>query len=466
MGTDDYSVADSSYAGSERWACDRGALIMEWLGSTPSEIDGEEYMGGDGIPSRKKTSEPTTPGNDIDAPHVNRAAETTCNGHNAKLPKRHKAKILGSPNQTSLAQLAPQNKDLKVQMEFERLNLLSSNSAGIRKETSSTIKEPVVPKRRMADHPQAPSLPLDDTNENPEVKESMDKSAIPSPPLISLSKPLSPEMDEPDKFVPLSRSSWEPGFNAEFAKLVGAAWTTAHESIESSKSQQKGTSNPVIQRPPSSPLPRRPSVTRVALTNAPRHKEEQQPSDTTPIKSEQYTSTAMGATKTAEMERQATLKASAIALAQQIYALQQKYANSTPTQLRAPGRAPAGDKVARAEQSLDQGPSEIEERMSLFQGKLAAIDMQKYHKGRDEITTAAQRDMPKHLEDREKQQNYRDAAMAAAQRNVSEYLKDMDEYLFYQRPTGGTDKVYIGSGVYMDKSDIEAIARARLDKER
>ena len=112
---------------------------------------------------------------------------------------------------------------------------------------------------------------------------------------------------------------------------------------------------------------------------------------------------------------------------------------------------------------LDEEQSKrIRSQMSIFQSKLAAVD-------------------------NKKRQGDRDAVLAAAQKNVAERMATLDEKVFQEtgkssphqtemweraaREKAQADsdtrmvnhgKVHIGGGKYLDQSDVDAIARARL----
>jgi len=145
----------------------------------------------------------------------------------------------------------------------------------------------------------------------------------------------------------------------------------------------------------------------------------------------------------------------------------QYYGPTTPTPTRSRIsvrgiRRRATSDVQQLDDSDEEKSKKIRTQMSMFQSQLAAVDSKK-------------------------RQTDRDAVMAAAYKNVTKSMATMDEKVFQEtgkqsphqkllwekeaRDRAQKDsetrmvnhgKVHIGGGKYMDQSEVDAIARARL----
>lgn len=143
----------------------------------------------------------------------------------------------------------------------------------------------------------------------------------------------------------------------------------------------------------------------------------------------------------------------------------QYYGPTTPARNRMSVRGMrrrASSDGQKLDDSDEENSKKIRSQMSMFQSQLAAVDTKK-------------------------RQSDRDAVMAAAYKNVTKSMADMDEKVFQEtgkqsphqkelwekeareRAQKDSDdrmvnhgKVHIGGGKYMDQSEVDAIARARL----
>lgn len=144
------------------------------------------------------------------------------------------------------------------------------------------------------------------------------------------------------------------------------------------------------------------------------------------------------------------------------------YGASSPPQksrlsLRGLGRPRAASDTTRYRDDDDEEQSrKIRTQMSLFQSKLAAVDEKKRQADRDALLAAARKNVDKSLNEMDEKVFADTGKMSPQQRELWEKTardraqRDSDERMV------NLGKVHIGGGVYMDQSEVDAIARARL----
>lgn len=114
------------------------------------------------------------------------------------------------------------------------------------------------------------------------------------------------------------------------------------------------------------------------------------------------------------------------------------------------------------EDSDEEEARKIRSQMSLFQGKLAEVDSKKRQADRDALLEAAHRNVTK-------QMNLMDEKVFEKTGKASPQQRELWERQARERAQRESDdrmmnvgRVHIGGGKYLDQSEIDAIARARL----